>query len=443
MNSSLHRLFFRLSSDVVALIDSMQLLSRLGNSSARALFSLLALGLTSPCFGQFESGAVLGTITDPNNSVVMHARLGLQNVDTGVVQAGTSDSNGTYQFLEAHVGRYRITAEAPGFKRAETPEFRVDAGARQRVDVGLQVGDTTQIVEVASAASPLQTESSDRGEVISREEVVDLPLNGRSTASLALLAPGVRLAFGLPKREASFNVNGLRSQFNNFILDGLDNNAYGTSNQGLSNQVIQVSPDALQEFKVITDNYSAEYGHVGGAVVNATLRSGTNELHGTIWDFLRNTDLNAVGFFKPAGGQKPVYIQNQFGAAAGGAIKKNKIFLFGDYEGWRRLQSSLTFGNVPTLDQRNGIFNIAVQNPYTGQVYAHNTIPVSQITPFGATVFGALPAPNLPGNTKNYQALLPSTDNDNKGNIRYDHYLSHKVTLFQRYSYNTYDQLVS
>jgi hypothetical protein len=186
--------------------------------------------LTSPCFGQFESGAVLGTITDPNNSVVMHARVGLQNVDTGVMHAGISDSNGTFQFLEVHVGRYRVTAEAPGFKKAETPEFRVDAGARQRVDVGLQVGDTTQIVEVASAASPLQTESSDRGEVISREEVVDLPLNGRSTASLALLAPGVRLAFGLPKREASFNVNGLRSQFNNFILDGLDNNAYGTSN---------------------------------------------------------------------------------------------------------------------------------------------------------------------------------------------------------------------
>jgi hypothetical protein len=421
----------------------MHSISELKNLSARGLLCLLLLGLMSPCFGQFETSAVLGTITDPNSSVVTHARIGLENLDTGVVQNSVSDSNGTYQFLEVHVGRYRVTAEAPGFKKAETPEFRVDTGTRQRVDVSLQVGEATQVVEVASAASPLQTESSDRGEVVSREEVVDLPLNGRSTASLALLAPGVRLAFGLPKREASFNVNGLRSQFNNFILDGLDNNAYGTSNQGLSNQVIQVSPDALQEFKVITDNFSAEYGHVGGAVVNATLRSGTNELHGAIWDFLRNTDLNAVGFFKPTGGQKPVYIQNQFGAAVGGPIKKNKIFLFGDYEGWRRLQSSLTFGNVPTLDQCKGIFNVAVQNPYTGQVYAHNIVPTSQIIPFAAQVFGALPAPNLPGNTKNYQALLPSTDNDNKGNIRYDHYLSSKVTLFERYSYNTYDQLAA
>ena len=253
----------------------------------------------------------------------------------------------------------------------------------------------------------------------------------------------MRLALGLPKRESSFNVNGLRSQFNNFVLDGVDNNAYGTSNQGLSNQVVQASPDALQEFKVITDNYSAEYGRVGGAVVNASIRSGTNQVHGTVWEFLRNTDLNATGFFKPVGGQKPVYIQNQFGAAIGGAIRKDKIFLFGDYEGLRRLQRALSFGSVPTLNQRNGILGNPVLNPYTGQVYADGVIPPSQITTFGRTVFAALPVPNLPGNTKNYQALLPSTDNDNKGDIRYDHYLSNKLTLFQRYSYRNYDQVAA
>ena len=409
----------------------------------RASCLLLMLGLMSPCFGQFDSAAVLGTISDPNAFLVSNAHVELQNVDTGVIQKTVTDSNGTYQFLEVHVGRYQVTAEGTGFQKTQAAVFQVDAGVRQRVDLALQVGNTTQVVDVASAASPLQTESSDRGEVIGREEIVELPLNGRSTASLALLAPGVRLAYGLPKRESSFNVNGLRSQFNNFILDGLDNNAYGTSNQGLSNQVIQVSPDALQEFKVITDNFSAEYGRVGGAVINAALRSGTNQFHATIWDFLRNTNLNAVGFFQPIGGQKPVYIQNQFGAAVGGPIKKDKIFLFGDYEGWRRLQKALTFGNVPTLNQRNGIFGMPVKNPYTGQVYSNGAIPQSQLTPFGVTVFGALPAPNLPGNARNYEALLPSTDNDNKGNIRYDHYLSSKVTLFQRYSYNTYDQLAA
>jgi hypothetical protein len=403
----------------------------------------LLFGFTLPCFGQFENAAVLDTVFDPTHLAMANAHVELENIDTGVVQKSSSDTNGAYQFLEVHAGKYRLTVEAAGFRKTETPYFRVDTGARQRVDLSLQIGDTAQTVEVTSGASPLQTESSDRGEVINHEEIVNLPLNGRSSATLALLSPGVRNAYGLPKREASFNVNGTRSQFNNFILDGLDNNAYGTSNQGLSNQVIQVSPDALQEFKVITDNYSAEYGHVAGAVVNATLRSGTNQIHGAAWDFLRNTDLNAVGFFKPINGQKPVYIQNQFGGTLGGPLKKDKIFLFGDYEGWRRLQRALSFGNVPTEAQRNGIFTgMQIKNPYTGATY-NGVIPASEITPFGAKVFSQLPLPNLPGNTKNYQALLRATDDENKGNIRYDHYLSSKVTLFQRYSYNTYDQLAA
>ena len=149
-------------------------------------------------------------------------------------------------------------------------------------------------------------------------------------------------------------MGGLRSQFNNFILDGVDNNAYGTSNQGLSNQVIQLSPDALQEFRSSPTAYSAEYGHVGGGVINALIRGGTNELHGDVWEYLRNTDLNATGFFKPKWRAKPVYIQNQFGAAAGGPIKKDKIFMFADYEGLRALQQALTFASVPTLAQRVG-----------------------------------------------------------------------------------------
>src|SRR5262249_12469034 len=154
--------------------------------------------------------------------------------------------------------------EAVGFKKVRTPDFAVSVGGRQRVDVSLEVGNVSETVQVEAAASLVEPDSSDRGQVVNRQEIIDLPLNGRSSASLALLAPGVRLAFGLAKRESSFNVSGLRSQFNNFILDGVDNNAYGTSNQGLSNQVVQVAPDAVQEFKVITNSYSAEYGHVGG-----------------------------------------------------------------------------------------------------------------------------------------------------------------------------------
>ena len=318
---------------------------------SRVVFLLLVMcGVTSISWAQFETAAVLGRVVDPSAAPVAKAQVGLLNLDTGVVQTDATDGTGSYQFLEVPVGRYRVTITAPQFQTAESADFRVDAGQRQRVDMFLRIGDATQTVEVEAAASPLETEMSDRGEVINHEEIVELPLNGRSSASLALLAPGVRLAYGLPKRESSFNVNGLRSQFNNFVLDGLDNNAYGTSNQGLSNQVIQVSPDALQEFRVITDNYSAEYGHVGGAVINAVLKSGTNQVHGVVCGVPDgNTDLNAVGYFKPVGGQKPVYIQNQFGAAVGGPIRKDKMFLFGDFEGWRAAATRVDLRQCPNL----------------------------------------------------------------------------------------------
>src|SRR5207302_4663369 len=204
------------------------------------------------------------------------------------------------------------------------------------VDVTLAVGEMTQTVSVHDAAAMLEAESSDRGQVINNVTVVNLPLNGRSYSDLALLAPGVRRSvLGMDPtnsnyRESSFNVNGLRSSLNNFQVDGVDNNTYATSNQGYSNQAIQLSPDAVSEFKVQTNNFSAEYGRAGGAIVNVSVKSGANDFHGAVWDYLRNTSLNAVGFFKQALG-KPIYQQNQFGGAFGGRITRNKTFFFTDY----------------------------------------------------------------------------------------------------------------
>jgi hypothetical protein len=402
-----------------------------------------ALWVVPNCFGQFETAAVLGTITDSRGSSIPQATVLLWNQGTGTAQTTVTDTLGNYQFLEVRIGNYRVTAEAAGFKKTETASFRVEVGARLRVNTTLEIGDVKESVRVTGAASPLQTDSSDRGQVIGQEEVVNLPLNGRSSASLALLAPGVRLAYGLAKRESSFDMGGLRSQYNNFILDGVDNNAYGTSNQGLSNQVVQLSPDAVQEFRVITNDYSAEYGRVGGGVVNASIRAGTNQYHGAAWDYLRNTDLNAVGFFKPTGGAKPVYISNQFGGTFGGPIKKDKMFVFADYEGWRRLQRALSFGSVPTLAQRAGNLGIPIKNPYTGEIYNNGIIPQSALTTFGLKVLADLPVPNMAGNTSNYSALNPSTDNDNKADIRYDWYVKPHLTFFTRYSYRIYNQLAA
>ena len=234
---------------------------------------------------------------------------------------------------------------------------------------------------MSGAVEALETDSSDRGQVIQRAAIINLPLNGRAYADLALLSPGVRRS-NITNRDASFNVNGLRSSLNNFMVDGVDNNAYGTSNQGFSNQIVQLNPDAVEEFRVVTDNFSAEYGRAGGAIINASLRSGSNEFHGSAWEFLRNTKLNAVGFFQPVTGVKPVLVQNQFGASFGGPIKKDKTFFFVDYEGLRRVESTLQFATIPTPEQRQGRFGVPVRNPLTGELYADGVVPSSLITPF-------------------------------------------------------------
>jgi hypothetical protein len=403
---------------------------------------LLFLGLA---LAQYDAATILGTITDPSGSPVANVRITLENTLTGVKTTTTTDPSGNYSFLSQRIGSYRVTAELQGFKNSVSAPFTLTVNARQRVDLALQVGDMTQKIEVSAAAAALETDSSDRGQVITRAAIVNLPLNGRSYADLALLAPGVRRAT-ITNRDASFNVNGLRSSLNNFMIDGVDNNAYGTSNQGFSNQVVQLSPDAVEEFKVQTNNFSAEYGRAGGAVINASVRGGTNEFHGAVWEFLRNTKLNAVGFFKPSTGVKPVLVQNQFGGAFGGPIKKDKMFFFADYEGFRRVERTLQFASIPTLEQRAGSFGIPIVNALNGAPYPNGQLPASEITPFARKVLGDLPNPIRPTNpgalpSNNYDRLVPIPWVDDKGDIRYDHYLSSKLTAFVRYSHRLQNRI--
>jgi hypothetical protein len=407
----------------------------------RSTARLLCLWVLTPAallLAQFESGSVLGTVHDPSNAVVADANVSLENTKTGVALETKTDSNGDYEFVNVHLGSYRVRIVAPGFQTSSTDSFDLAVNARQRVDLTLQVGQTSQNITVNDAATQLETENSSRGQVINAKQIVDLPLNGRSYADLTLLVPGVARSplenQSDSSRDASFNVNGQRSELNNFLLDGIDNNAYGTSNQGFSNQVIQPNPDALTEFKVETDNYSAEYGRATGAVINATIKSGTNQLHGELWEFLRNTDLNAVGFFKPVGGTKPAFNQNQFGAAAGGPIVKNRMFVFADYEGFRRVFHPVQFATVPTVAMKQGIFGIPIKNPLTGAVYPNGVVPPSAIIPFAQTVLSEVPDPNLPGTANNYESAPADTIYSDKGDIRFDQYIGQKVTLFARYS---------
>lgn len=406
----------------------------------RHFLTLLVL-CASSALAQFDSAAVLGTISDATKSAVANANVTLRNVQTGVTQTALTNASGDYQFFNVKTGAYTVSAEAKGFKNVTASEFTVAVNARQRVDLNLPVGEVKETVTVTGAASQLETDSSSKGQVVSNQELVNVPLNGRNYSDLALLVPGVRksdLAYGVPPREGSFNVNGMRSSQNNFIIDGVDNNSYGTSNQGFSNQVVQISPDAVQEFKVETSSYSAEFGRAGGAIVNVSVKSGTNQIHGAVYEFLRNTELNATGFFKPLFNQKPALIQNQYGVAFGGPIKKNKVFYFADYEGFRRVEKAITFAAVPSLNLRNGIFGGPIQNPFTGTPYPNNTIPASEITKFGRDILADLPAPNLAvtANGANNLQTLPKQPTDiDKADIRYDEYFGSKLTVFGRYSH--------
>src|SRR5262249_51634375 len=265
-----------------------------------------------------------------------------------------------------------------------------------RVDLTLSVAKANESVEVSATPVLLETDSSQRGQIISKTQAVELPLNGREYSQLVLLTSGVRQsAVGTgsisTNREGSFNINGLRSMFNNYLLDGLDNNANGTSNQGFSNQVVQPSPDSMAEFQVVTNNESAEYGRGAGATINVAYASGTNKLHFTAYEFLRNAAFNAIGFFKPPDGRTPQFNRNQFGATLGGPIVKEKAFFFLDYEGLRQVRGIVTSSTIATPAERTGILPIDVYNPFTGTLFPKGTpLPVS---PFAQKVLGGLPQP--------------------------------------------------
>jgi Carboxypeptidase regulatory-like domain/TonB dependent receptor/TonB-dependent Receptor Plug Domain len=407
---------------------------------------VLLLIALMPCFAQYETADVLGTVKDARSAVIAKATVSLRNQETGIESKTTADDNGDFLFSQVKVGKYTVTAEAPGFSKAVATDIAVDVNARQRVELTMQVGSVTETVNVVGAAAALETDSSEHGQVVNTQQIVELPLNGRNYADLALLSTNtikspMAVSFspsGTP-REAAFNVNGMRSTYNNFLLDGLDNNAYGTSNQSYSSQVINPSPDAIAEFKVITSNYSAEYGRVGGAVVNAVVKSGTNQIHGAAWEFLRNTDLNAVGFqFSPTVFLKPTLQRNQFGAAIGGPFIKNRLFWFADYEGYRQLQRYLNFDSIPNASDRAGILPVTVVNPLTNVVYPAGTqIPISQLNPFSYYALSNLPPTNAgaaSGRSNNDEALLLIRDYSDKYDSKIDDQINDKMSLFLRFS---------
>ncbi len=429
--------------------------------TALLLIACLVVGVL-PSLAQFGSASVLGYVRDNSGAMVPGATVTLTNVSTNISQTAQTDKEGKYEFDSVPIGNYQISTQAAGFQGAKTDTFNLSTDARQRVDVDVKPGAVTQVVEVTATAQLLETETSSRSQIIGQKEVENLPLNGRSYADLVLLTPGVRKSMlenqTASSREASFNINGQRSAFNEFLIDGLENSNYGTSNQGFENENIPPSPDAVSEFRVESNNYSAEYGRMPGAVINVSTRSGSNQYHGAAWDYLRNTDLNAFGPIQTATGNKPGLIRNQFGATTGGFIRRDRTFFFADYEGVRQIftyqQAAVT---LPDAEQRLGHFvlhtvnpsdpnngkPIPLYNPLTGVTYTSGDISAAS-TPFALAVLAALPANNVTGLnnslapaynniTNNYSNAPRGTINDDKGDIRVDQSFA-KWKLFGRFS---------
>jgi hypothetical protein len=404
----------------------------------------LLLAAAPAAFAQFDTGAVVGTVKDTSGATVPDAKVTLTNTQTGVSVVRSTNTEGAYEFTNVRPGIYIVSAEKSGFAIALADNVQVEVAARLRVDLSMAVGQLTEKVVVTAGSPLVETETSHRSQVISGEQMRELALNGREYSALALLSTGVRQS-ALNKsstanptpREGAFNVNGLRSTFNNFLIDGVDNNAYGTSNQGFSNQVMQPPPDAVSEFRVVTNNQSAEYGRAAGATVNVAYRSGTNQLRGDAWEFFRDTVLNAQTYFLPVDGTKPPLRRNQYGFTVGGPLVQNKAFFFGDFEGFRQDKKSTTFSTLPTAQQSAGILSLDIRDPRTGVTYPAGTpIPM---TSFARKVLGGLPAPNIAGAANNYSTLQDFTNDTDKAGGKVDLQVSPALSLFGRYGWRSLD----
>jgi len=325
---------------------------------------LLVLFLSAPPLqAQVDTGSILGTVTDASGAAISGAKVTLTNQGTGAALSTTTGADGVYKFTPLKIGSYKLTASYQGFETVTQTNITVDVGADVVINFNLKPGSVTQSVEVVSAVPVLQTQNASVGQVVDSRNVNDLPLNGRNFTFLAQLAAGVNTPQADTRGNAAtgaFSANGSRPAQNNYLLDGVDNNSDTVDFLNGTNFVVLPPVDAIEEFKVETSGFSAQYGRSGAAVLNATIKSGTNELHGAAWEFFRNDHLDAANFFENARGvKKGALHQNQFGLAAGGPIIKNKIFIFGDYEGFRRVQGTVFNGQVPTaLERSSGYTNL-------------------------------------------------------------------------------------
>jgi len=416
------------------------------------LAALLVLILPTYAAAQSVSGTILGTVTDSSGSVIPSAKITIVNEGTGLTRTVQTDANGEYTMPSLPTGRYTVITELTGFKTTTLSNIDIGVDQRVRMDVKLEVGAMTESVSVEAVSPLLQTSSSELGTTVTSAQIEALPLNGRNFVNLTRTLPGVLR--GIPganidgagslawRASASFSANGQRTRDNNFMLDGVDNNE-----TWLQTVVIFPSVDALDEFKLQTSTYSAEFGRSLGGVVNLQIKSGTNALRGSAFEFHRDDAFDANNFFNNRAHRgKPDFKQNQFGGTLGGAIFKDKTFFFGDYQGHREDQGQTFLSTVPTLAMRSGDFSELTRVIYdsqTGQPFVGNVIPGNRLDTVAKNILSQLyPEPNTSGTRaangqiiNNYLINPVKHRQDNQFDVKVDHNLTKTNRFFTRYSF--------
>jgi hypothetical protein len=401
---------------------------------------------------QAVTGTIIGQITDSTGAVMPGTTVTLTNTGTGLVRVITTDANGEYTAPSLPTGTYAVKAELSGFKTVNRPDIPLGVDQRVRIDVKLEIGAVEESITVTGTSPLVQTSSSELGTTVNEEQIKTLPLNGRNFVNLTRTVPGV--VRGIPganidgagslawRASASFSANGQRPRDNNYMLDGVDNNE-----TWLQTVVLFPSVDALDEFKLQTSTYSAEFGRSLGGVVNLQIKSGTNVAHGSGFEFLRNDAFDANNFFNNrAGRDKPDFSQHQYGGTIGGPLVRDRTFYFFDFQGYKINQGATYLSTVPSARMRAGDFsevNRVIYDPVTHLPFPGNVIPASRLDPVARAMLAQIiPEANTGGTvgsngqTINNYLINPTLERlDNQIDLKVDHSLSSNNRFFARYSY--------
>jgi hypothetical protein len=402
------------------------------------LLAAFLLACLAPALAQ--TAQVTGRVSDAIGAVVPGAQVTLVNQANGFKRETVTNDEGYYTVPLLQPGGYQITVRRDGFKPVIQSGVVLNVEQVARLDFTLETGALNEQVNITSDAPLLNRETSSVGQVIDNKSVVTLPLNGRNYSQLATLAPGATPVGG-SRTSDGFSLNGNRLFQNSFQVDGADNNNYIFGVDTNSTQALRPSVDAIQEFKVETANYSAEYGRAAGGVISVAIKSGTNQLRGSLFEFLRNDALDAADFFANRNNlRKPPLRYNQFGGTVGGPVWRDHSFFFFSYQGTRIRRSDTQVVTVPTADQKRGIFgNVNIYDPANvvagvRQQFANNTIPEGRMDPVGRRIAALYPDPNQPGAVNNYASIVRQTDDADQFDVRGDHTFSDRDKVFVRYS---------